>query len=64
MAMHKQQLAGTPAAGLLRLRTRIEKTTSSFVFGDGRVQYVDGRVVGDIFGRLMSRAGAEMTPEF
>ena len=37
---------------------------SYFVFGDGRVQYVDGRVVGDIFGRLMSRAGEEMTPEF
>ena len=37
---------------------------SHFVFGDGRVQYVNGRVVGDVFDRLMSRAGAELTPGF
>ncbi len=37
---------------------------SHFLFGDGRVQYVDGRVDGDIFGRLLSRAGAELTPGF
>lgn len=32
-----------------------------FLFGDGRVQYVDGRIAEEIFRALMSRAGGELT---
>ena len=35
-----------------------------FLFGDGRVQYVDGRIAGAIFSALMSRAGGELTPGY
>jgi len=35
-----------------------------FLFGDGRVQYVNGRIAEVIFGSLMSRAGGELTPGY
>jgi len=39
-------------------------TGAYFLFGDGRVKYVDGRIAEAIFQSLLSRAGGELTPGY
>ncbi len=39
-------------------------TGAMFLFGDGRVLYVDGRIAGNIFSAVMSRAGGELAPGY